>query len=182
MLQQTLVLIKPDGVARHLVGRIISRLEDAGLDVVQIKMFIPSAQLADAHYPATDSWYVAAGSKTLESYASLGVDAVAELGTDDPLKIGKLIKTRLVTYLSSGPVVAMILQGNDAVRNVRRLVGATLPDTADPGSIRGAFSIDSAQNANAEGRPVLNLVHASGEHDEALAEIALWFPEHHPSS
>ena len=172
---RTFVLVKPDGVERALTGRIIQRFEDAGLEIVGLKMVTPTVDLATAHYPSTDEWFSTAGSKTLESYASQGLDAAADLGTSDPREIGVIIKSWLVEYLTSGPVVAMVLSGHDAVRNVRRLVGSTMPNVADPGSIRGAFSLDSATAANVERRPVLNLVHASGEPEEAEFEIGLWF-------
>jgi len=99
------------------------------------------------------------------------------LGTADPVAIGRVIKGWLVEYLTQGPVIAMVLRGNEAVGRVRTLCGATIPTTADPATIRGKFSSDSAAAANSEKRPVHNLVHASGNTEEAEHEIGLWFPQ-----
>lgn len=176
-MERTLVLVKPDGVRRGLVGEVISTFERAGLRIVAMKMARASPELCEKHYPDTREWYETVGGKTLEGYAFLGLDAKTEFGTDDRLEIGRTVKGWLVEFLSSADVVAMVLEGNAAVKNVRRICGNTLPLFADPGSIRGRFSLDSPDAANAEKRPVLNLVHASGETDEAVFEIGLWFPE-----
>jgi nucleoside-diphosphate kinase len=90
--------------------------------------------------------------------------------------IGRMVKEWLMDFISSGNVVAMVLEGNAAVINVRRLCGGTFPIFAGPGSIRGRFSVESPDFANAEKRPVQNLVHASGKIEEAKYEIGIWFP------
>jgi nucleoside-diphosphate kinase len=176
-MERTFVMVKPDGVRRKLVGEVISTFERAGLELVALRLVTPTRQLAIKHYPNTDEWYSAVGGKTFEGYSLVGRDVKSEFGTDDPVEIGKVVKGWLVEFISSGPVVAMVLEGNSAVRNVRRLCGNTLPVLADPGSIRGRFGLDSPDAANAETRPVMNLVHASGEPSEAITEIALWFPD-----
>lgn len=175
-LQRTLVLLKPDAVQRNLIGHILGIFELAGLRITALQMIIPDRELAQKHYPDSDAWRASAGAKTIENYRASGVDPVEVLGTEDPIRVGSTIKARLVDYLTSGPVVAVILSGNEAVLNVRRLVGSTLPSEAPPGTIRGSFSIDSAQAANEQNRPVYNLVHASGTANEADNEISLWFP------
>ncbi len=170
-------MIKPDGVSRGLIGDVVGTFERAGLKIRAMQMLTPSKEVATEHYPDTVEWYSIVGGKTLEGYALVGKDVKAELGTDDVVEIGKMVKGWLVEFLTGGDVVAMVLEGNAAVKNVRRLCGATLPILADPGSIRGRYSLDSPDFANEEKRPVYNLVHASGEIDEARAEIALWFPD-----
>lgn len=177
MKERTFVMVKPDGVQRALVGEILAAFERAGLRLIAMKMIVPSAEVARQHYPDTDSWYSIVGEKTLEGYRLIGLDVQEQLGTKDVVAIGKKVKQWLVEFLTSGAVVAMVLEGNNAVRNVRRICGATLPMMADPGTIRGRFGIDSPDAANAEQRPVMNLVHASGEIAEAQFEIQLWFPE-----
>lgn len=176
MSELTLVLLKPDAVSRGLTGKILAILEDAGLSVRALELRLATRELVDAHYVATEDWLAGVGGKTLTGYTEYGLDAKKELGTEDAVEIGRLVKGWLVDYMVSGPVVAMILEGNHSVDNVRRLVGKTLPIYADPGSIRGRFSIDSPDAANAERRPVRNLIHASGTPAEAASEIALWFP------
>lgn len=176
-MQRTFVMVKPDGVERGLVGRIIGTFEEAGLKLSALKMMRADRELVQKHYPSTEKWLGIVGGKTIEGYEQVGKNAKDELGTDDPVAIGKVIKEWLVDFIVSGDVVAMIFEGNDAVRNVRRIVGATMPVNADPGSIRGRFSLDSPDAANRESRPVKNLIHASGEPDEAEFEIGLWFPE-----
>ena len=84
-------------------------------------------------------------------------------------------KELLVDYMTSGPVIAMVLEGNNAIKNVRKMCGNTIPSVADPSTIRGKFSLDSSDVANAQHRPVHNLIHASVEPEEAKYEISLWF-------
>ncbi len=177
MIERTFVMIKPDGTKRGLVGEIISTFERAGLKIVALKMTIATEELVVKHYPETDKWFSSVGKKTLDGYVKMGLDAKQELGIDDKIEIGKMVKKWLIDYIISGNVVAMILEGNAAVSNVRRICGETIPIFADPGSIRGGYCLDSPDLANAEKRPIQNLIHASGDFDEAQFEIGLWFPE-----
>ena len=174
-MEQTFVMLKPDAVSRGLVGKLVSRFERAGLKIVKMKMLVPDKALVDRHYPSDDKWLSTVGGKTLDGYKALGLDASKELGTSDAITIGKKVKGWLVDFICSGPVVAMVLEGNHSVENVRRIVGPTIPFTAPPGTIRGDYSVDSPDAANREKRPVKNLVHASGTVDEAKFEIELWF-------
>jgi nucleoside-diphosphate kinase len=174
---RTFVLVKPDGVGRGLVGEILGRLERAGLQISQLRVVTPEPSLVENHYPSDDGWLATVGGKTLDDYQSQKIDPVSALGTSDPVEIGRQVKTWLVEFLCSGPCVAAVIEGHRAVENVRRLVGATLPVTAAPGTIRGDYAVDSPKAANAEARPVRNLVHASGEPSEAEYEISLWFSE-----
>jgi nucleoside-diphosphate kinase len=175
VMERTLVLVKPDGVRRHLVGAILQRFEQLGLDIVEAQLLTPSTELADAHYPSDVEWLSAVGNKTLADFAERGQEPTSVLGTADPVEVGRTIKGRLTTYLTSGPVLAIVLQGNRSVEIVRKVVGATLPTSAAPGTIRGDYSIDSPDVAEREGRPIHNLIHASGNVTEAEHEIWLWF-------
>lgn len=134
-----------------------------------------STELLSAHYPSSDEWYASAGSKTLSTCEKYGIDALAKYGTNEPVAMGKLIKGWLVDFMSSGPVIVGVLQGNHAAEVVRKICGATLPINAEPGTIRGKFSVDSPDAANEELRPVTNLIHASENAEEAQREITLWF-------
>lgn len=176
-MERTFVMVKPDGVQRGLVGEIIARYERAGLTLVGLKMVHPTKEMVEKHYPSTEEWFKTAGEKTLNSYREFGLDPREHLGTDSAVEIGKIVKKWLIQFISSSPVVCMVWEGNHAIENVRRIVGNTLPIKALPGTIRGDFSCDSPDLANAKHRPVRNLVHASGDPEEARHEIMLWFKE-----
>jgi len=173
--EKTLVIVKPDGVRRGIVGEVISRFEKTGLKLVGLKLIKVDKAQINRHYPDSDEWLETLGKKSLADYEKLNLDPVKELGTKDPVEIGKMVKGWLIDYLSSGPVVAMVLEGNQAVENVRMIAGNTLPAFAQPGTIRGDFSVDSASLANAAKRAVKNIIHASGSLKEAEHEINLWF-------
>ncbi len=173
--ERTLVFLKPDGVQRGLVGEVVGRFERAGLKVVGMKMLWPDRLLLDRHYPKDEGFLKAIGGKTKEAFAGYGLDVKKEAGTDDALEIGRQVRGWLIDYVSSGPVVACVLEGIHAVSVVRKLVGDTLPYRAAPGTIRGDFSVDSPTVANLMKRPVRNLIHASGSVEEASMEIPLWF-------
>jgi nucleoside-diphosphate kinase len=176
LVEQTVVLVKPDGVKRALIGEIISRFEKRGLKVVGMKMVWVDEEMVRKHYPTTRrEWVSKIGEKTLEAYKQYGTDPNEHLGTMDPYEIGLLICKWLVDYLTSGPVVAMVLEGPHAISAVRKIAGYTYPDTAVPGTIRGDLSIDSPDLANMTKRSGMNLVHASGNKEEADFEIELWF-------
>jgi nucleoside-diphosphate kinase len=171
--ERTLVIVKPDGVQRSLVGEIIKRFEQAGLKIVGMKMVHPTVDLIEKHYLIDPEWRVKTGLKTIESYKKKGKNPPS----DDPLKITEIILRNLKRYLAAGPVVAMVLQGAHAVGIVRKITGSTEPLTSDMGSIRGDYTIDSYELSDVDGRAVRNLLHASGSPEEAAKEIALWFSE-----
>src|SRR3989344_4010981 len=175
--ERTLVLIKPDGVLRGLIGEILHRYERAGLKVVCMKMVYATRDLAMAHYPASEEHMRIMGQKSLETYEKYGLDPVQYVCTKDPLEIGKMIREWNADFLSSGPVVAIVLEGNHAIDNVRMITGNTLPVFALPGTIRADYSLDSPALANSKKRAVKNLIHASGDPEEAKREINHWFKE-----
>lgn len=176
-MERTFVMLKPDAVQRRLAGEIIQRFERAGFSVVALKMLKPGRELVSRHYPGSREYLETLGGKTKADYQKYDLSLEGEFGTVDSFEIGKKIKEWLVDFISSGDVVAMVLEGNHAVSAVRKLVGSTMPSDALPGTIRGDFSIESADLANLEKRPVRNLIHASGNVEEAVFEIKLWFPE-----
>ncbi len=169
--EQTLVIVKPDGVQRGLIGKVIERYEQCGLKLVALKMLIPTPKLALIHYSTDPEWAFKTGTKALEAARARNED----LGTSDPIVYAEKIRTTLKNFLSSGPVVAMVWQGMNAVGVVRKITGGTEPLTSVPGTIRGDFTIDSYSAANADNRSVRNIIHSSGSVEEANKEIAVWF-------
>ncbi len=131
-MQQTLVIIKPDGVQRGLVGKLLARFEERGLKIVGMKLIQVDRALAEKHY------------------------AVHK---------GKFFYQGLVDYITSSPVVAMVLEGHEAIGVVRTMVGATRPWEAAAGTIRGDYALMGLRN----------LIHASDSPETAANEIALWF-------
>jgi nucleoside-diphosphate kinase len=175
--ERTFCMIKPDGVKRALVGDIIQRIEKAGLKIVAINMIQATEAQVRAHYPMSDeAWIARLGEKSLGSFDNLDTDPAEALGTTDTTEIGKSVANSLVEYMTSGPVVAMVVEGIQAVDMLRKLCGHTLPFKADVGTIRGDYSVDSPAVANVEMRAIHNLIHASEVASEAATEIELWFP------
>lgn len=177
-MERTLIVLKPDAVARGLSGEILSRFEKVGLKIVASKMLRVDKSLADRHYPESRTEFIEGmGKKTLENYEELGMDPKKEFGHSDPHEIGKVIRVWLVDMISSGPVFAFVLEGPHVVEIVRKMCGHTLPLKALPGTIRADYSFDSSALANYGKRPIKNLIHASGTVEEAEYEIPLWFSE-----
>jgi len=170
--EQTLVLVKPDGVLRGLTGEIISRLERSTLKVVALKLVHANKEQAAEHYIEDEKWLLTVGEKATSAAEKRG-----EKVTETPLEIGNRVRNLLITYISMSPVVAIILEGNNAVAKVRTLVGETSPEHAAPGTIRGDLATDSYGLADSSKRPVQNIIHASGTVDEAQREISLWFTD-----
>jgi nucleoside-diphosphate kinase len=143
--ERTLVLLKPDAVARGLAGRIIARFEDSALKIVGVKMKHLDAEFTRKHY------------FDLEERASSEIyNTTAE-------------------FMQSGPVIALALEGVDAVAKVRKIIGVTFPDQAAPGTVRGDFAHQTKASSEVTGKAVMNLVHASGNSEEAKYEVGLWF-------
>jgi len=177
MIERTLVLVKPDGVKRGLIGQITSRFENLGLKIVGMKMVHADKEFAKKHYPVTESWYSKVGTNSLTDTKKYGMSAKDYFGTEDPVEIGKKVHQWNVEFLTSSPLIAMVIEGVHAIETVRKLAGTTIPSLASPGTIRGDFSTHSALSANAKQRAIANLVHSSGDKEEAEREISLWFSE-----
>jgi nucleoside-diphosphate kinase len=176
MQERTLIILKPDAIQRGLIGDIIGRFEKIGLKIIGAKFFVPTEELLNKHYPMDRTEFVEGmGHKTLDNYRDLGIDPKSVLGTDDALEIGKIVQKWLVDFMVSAPVFAVVLEGPHAIEIVRKVRGHTLPVKAVPGTITGDYSFDSSGLANNEQRPIRNLVHASGNKEEAEFEINLWF-------
>lgn len=133
-MERTLVLVKPDGVQRGLIGEILARFERKGLKVVGLRLLTVPREMAERHYA---------------------------------VHLGKHFYAGLVEFIISGPVAAIALEGPDAIATVRRLVGRTMPNEAEPGTIRGDLGISGLRN----------LIHASDAPETAAAELVLWFED-----
>ncbi len=173
--EKTVLIIKPDGVKRGLVGEIISRIEKRGLKIIALQMIWAEKEQIDNHYPKDEAWIKRLGEKTLKNYKAFGLDPIKELGTDDPLEIGKTVRGWLIDYMTSGPLVKMVVKGIHAIAMVRKIVGSSMPAEAEMGTIRGDFSVDDATAANRDKRAIHNLVHASETPEEAEHELQFWF-------
>lgn len=168
--ERTMIAIKSESIQRHLIGEFISKFEKRGLKMTACKLVAPNAELIGKHYADDESWYISSGTKTRENYAAKGEKNLLE-----PIEYGKLTRKKLMDSLRDRPILVMIWQGTHAVALGRKTAGATNPLTADIGSIRGDYSIDSYEVSDATGRAIQSLVHASGSPEEAEAEIAIWF-------
>lgn len=167
MCEQTLVLIKPDGILRGIVGEIIQRFERVGMKIVSIKMIQAPKETLEKHYFKDDEWCREKG----ELYKKkLGMPE-----DTDPVPIGKNIVNGLVDDMRVSPIIAMVLEGHNAVMTVKRLTGPTNIDIAAPGTIRGDFSHDTFGLANKSNRPNITIIHATDDPAESQKEIDFWF-------
>ena len=173
--ERTLVIIKPDGIQRSLIGEILKRYEQVGLKLVGLKMVQPSEDHAIKHYYEVggDAWIEEVGRKARAAYESKGLESPYETNKDN----GWAVLKSNAKYLSSGPVVCMIWQGNSAVPLVRKITGSTEPLSSDVGTIRGDLTLDSYAMADTDQRSVRNLIHASGSTEDAEKEIKIWFKD-----
>lgn len=168
MIEQTLVLIKPDAVQRGLTGEILQRFEKTGLKIVGLKMLKASPDLAKKHYP--DSLMPIVGGKTMKDWEAWGIK-----GRETKEEIGTIIVNSIRDMLTNHPFIALVLEGVHAVEIVRKIVGPTGPKDAPPGTIRGDLGHSSLGFASVQKKGISNLIHASGTLDEAKQEIAIWF-------
>ncbi|MFC1621868.1 nucleoside-diphosphate kinase [Patescibacteria group bacterium] len=175
MIERSLVLLKPDAVQRGIAGEIISRFEKAGLKIIGAKLLRADSEVVRKHYKKDSKWHKKVGEFNLKDCKTFGLDAKDIFGTEDAEEIGKQVNEWLYKMFDLGPVMAFVFEGPNAVSKIRIIVGSTYPDTAPAGTIRGDFGLDSALTSMKRKRGVLNLIHASGETDEAEEEIKLWF-------
>ena len=172
IMERTFVMLKPDTVKRCLAGEVIKRFERVGLDIAAMKMMKLTSKQVEDFYPKDEAWLRMLGKKVGEAFKFRG-----ESWNVDELEQGRKVKSYLVDYLTSGPVIAMVIVGNDAILTVRKLLGPTDIAQAQAGTIRGDLSVDSVYLATKEKRANKTMVHASGDAGEAKREIAMWFKE-----
>lgn len=174
--ERTLVIVKPDGVQRGLIGEIVKRYEQSGLKLVAIKMLVPDEKMIEKHYLLDSDWKDKVGKKAIEAAQKKGDTPKSE----SPAEMGEFVLNHLKKYLTASPVVVMVWQGMNSIGVVRKLTGSTEPLTSDVGTIRGDFTIDSYKAGDTVGRAVRNLVHASESTEIAEQEISLWFDKGEP--
>lgn len=167
--ERSFVIVKPDGVQRGLVGEIIRRFERSGLKLVSLKLAVLDADRIWKHYDKDEEWFIKKGTKIAADRQAAGLSAEKE-----PIEYGRDIIRALEKYMTSGPVVIMVWEGNSAVAVVTKLVGETSPASSDVGTIRGDLTIDSYEIASIDDRAVRNLIHCSDTPENAEKEIALW--------
>lgn len=170
--ERTFVILKPDTVQRSLVGEVVKRFERTGLKCTAMKMFMADEARLLKHYNKSDEWFLKKGTNVVADLTAQG-----RVVTKEPIEYGRDIIRTIVKYMTAGPVIALVLEGNEAVAVVTKLVGTTEPKTSDVGTIRGDYTLDSYSHSAYENRAVRNLIHCSDAVEEAEREIALWFTE-----
>jgi len=170
--ERTFVIIKPDGVQRSLIGEIISRLERTGLKFIAFKFFVPTEEQCWKHYDKDDKWFEEKGGNIMNDLKKAGMPI-----EKNATEYGKDIIRQLASFMTSGPVLAISLEGNQAVGIVKKIVGGTEPLTSDVGTIRGDLTLDSYAISGVDGRAVRNLIHCSDKTEEAERELKIWFSD-----
>ncbi len=170
--ERTLVIIKPDGVQRALVGDIIHRIERTGLKIVAMKMMMAAEETLWKHYDKDDTWFSEKGAIVVANREAQGMPIEKEA-----IEYGKDILRANIEFMTASPVIPFVIQGNQAVGIVKKIVGSTEPLSSDIGTIRGDLTVDTYELANSSSRAVRNLVHCSDQVSEAEREIPLWFDE-----
>lgn len=170
--ERTLVIIKPDGVQRGLIGDIISRFERTGLKFTAFKFLVPTKEQCLTHYNKDEEWFLRKGNRIIEDLTTQGLPV-----EKDAMAYGRGIIDTIVAFITAGPVLAMVVEGNQAVAIVTKITGSTEPATSDVGTIRGDLTVDSYGHSTIQNRAVRNLIHCSESPEEAEREIKVWFTE-----
>lgn len=170
--ERTLIILKPDAVQRGLIGETIRRIENTGLKLVALKFVNATEEQLWAHYNKDDAWFLKKGANTIKELEAIGRPIEKEA-----IEYGKDIIRALVKFMSCGPIVPMIFEGNQAVGIVKKIVGSTEPLSSDGGTIRGDYTLDSYALASFDDRAVRNLIHCSDPVEDAAREIPIWFKE-----
>ncbi len=169
-MEKTFIILKPDAIQRGLVGEIIKRIEHKGLKIVATKLITSTEEQIFEHYNKDNTWFLEKGNRIVEERQKANMPIEKEA-----IEYGKDIIRALAKYMNSTPIMPIIIEGNQAVKTILKLVGGTEPLTADIGTIRGDFITDSYDLATKENRAVRNLIHASESPEEAEREINIWF-------
>ena len=169
-MEKNLLFIKPDAVKRGICGEIISRFERAGFKITAMRFLWLTKAQADRFYPNDKEWLIMLSKKTAEAFTRRG-KKFNKVG----LAYGRQVKRYLIDYITSGPVLAFVIEGNDAIAVSRKLLGSTDASASAPGTIRGDYCSDSMYAATMEKRANKTLVHAAGNAKEARNQIRLIF-------
>lgn len=169
--QRTLILIKPDVLQRQIIGELLTRFERKGYKIVAMKMLNATAKQVGDHYIDDDAYSIETGEKAKKGAIARGQDV-----TDwNSLEWGRIIRKRNIAYLTCGPIVAMILEGNGVIDGVRKVLGSTSPTDGDVGTIRADYSFDNYALADVVSRATRTMLHASDSVENAEREIKIWF-------
>lgn len=168
--ERTLVILKPDAIQRGLIGEILRRIERTGLKFTAFKFLVPTREQVLAHYNKDEAWCRKVGERIIRELEESGVTP-----EKSAVEYGREVLEHLVTFMTAGPVLAVVVEGNEAVAIVTKLVGTTEPKSSDVGTIRGDLTVDSYGHATYRNSAVRNLVHCSESPDEAEREIGVWF-------
>ena len=166
-MEKTLVLLKPDAILRGIVGEILQRFEKVGMKISAMKMIQASREALEKHYFKDETWMKEKG-ELYKKKLDLPEDT-------NPISIGKNLVEGLIKDMQTSPIIAIVLEGHNAVHTVRRLVGPTNIDEASPGTIRGDYSHDTFGLANKSNRPNITIIHATDNTEEVQKEIDFWF-------
>jgi nucleoside-diphosphate kinase len=172
-MERSLVLVKPSGVSRKLVGEIISRFEKVGFHIKGMKMVNSSEEIINEHYKLSEEW----ARDVFEKSKAAAEKKNKEFPYTNHLEFSGMIQNRNKDMLRSGPIVALVVEGPHVIEIVRKMAGSTNPISASPGTIRGDFLYDSYELADREERAADTLIHASDSLKEAEREIKLWFDD-----
>jgi len=167
MIEQTLVILKPDAVTRGIVGEILVRFEKVGLKIVAMKMLNTTKEQLEEHYYKDDEWLIKKGESIIKNK-----NYPKEYNKK---KAGREIVDSLIKDMMFCPVIALVLQGYNSINVVRKIAGPTNIEEAQPGTIRGDYSHDTYTLANKSDRPILTIIHASDTKQGAEKEISIWF-------
>ena len=170
--ERTFVILKPDAIQRSLIGDLLQRIEKVGLKIVGLKMVLATEDQCWTHYNKDDAWFLSKGEKIIVSRQGFNLPIEKE-----PIEYGKDIVRALVKFMTAAPIIPIIIEGNQAVGIVKKLVGGTEPLTSDVGTIRGDLTLDSYDLSSLDDRAVRNLIHCSDQVSEAEREIKIWFKE-----
>jgi len=166
-MERTLVLFKPDAVCRGIVGEILSRFEKVGLKIAALKMLDAKEEQLAQHYYKDEEWLITKGKKIIKN---------KEYPADyDPKKAGQEIINGLIKDMQISPIIAMVLEGHNAVKTVKKITGPADIEEAPPGTIRGDYSHDTFELANKCNRPNITIIHVTDNPAEAEKEINFWF-------
>ena len=168
--ERTLVIVKPDGIQRGLIGEIVRRFERTGLKFVGFKFLVSTTEQCLAHYNKDEAWLQRKGERYIEDLKAEGLPV-----EKDARSYGKGIIDTVIRFMTAGPVLAMVIEGNQSVAIVTKITGTTEPLTADVGTIRSDFTVDSYSHSAVQNRSVRNLIHCSESPEDAEREIGVWF-------
>lgn len=170
--ERTFVILKPDAVQRGLMGEIIKRFENVGLKMVAMKMIMAQEQQCWDHYNKDEAWFLKKGANIIKNREDLGMPIEKEA-----IEYGRDIIRALVKFMTAGPIIPIIFEGNQAMGIVKKIVGGTEPLTSEVGTIRGDYTLDSYELSSYDDRAVRNLIHCSDMVEEAEREIKIWFSD-----